>query len=210
MSLTVCWKWVYDVQDPRYVINPIQIIIQSYHIFVRGSSLDPSYSIESLLPSTALGVGVGLPSLAGRIRVPTKPLRFRPVLPLPSQLSFNSLLKPSIFSCASSPLWTLASTLTHCNIRPTISVTWALSNTGRERGDVNEGNSGADVFDVALLRAPSEPPSSVEPCELKLAKPGSRLAAVPGRRPSGLVSVELIPALMLSRLSLEKIAFNDS
>ncbi len=78
-----------------------------------------------------VGVGVGLPS-ASRLYelvlgyltlVPTKPRRFRPVLPRPSQFSFSSLPNSSILACASSLDCTPASTERHCSIRPTVSVT---------------------------------------------------------------------------------------
>ena len=64
---------------------------------------------------------------AGLNLVPTNPRLCRPVLPLPNQFNFNSFTNRSIFLCASSLLCTLASTLTHCSILPTISVTCAES-----------------------------------------------------------------------------------
>src|SRR3954452_10025675 len=118
-------------------IRPFQSIL------FRFSSL--SRSLLFTVPAL-VGVGVGLPSLSLTVstllsvlglatRVPTKPLLFLPVRPLPSQLSFNSLASSSIFSCASSPLCTDASTLTHCSIRPTVSVTCAeLESDGRAAG----------------------------------------------------------------------------
>ena len=103
-------------------------------------------SLWRLTVPCLVGVGVGLPSRAdprivdpteriGRMRVPTKPLRFLPVLPLPSQLSFNCLFSSSILICPSSPVCTEHNTLRHCNIRPTVSVTWALElSVGRAAG----------------------------------------------------------------------------
>ena len=99
---------------------------------------------------------------------PTNPFLLRPVRPRPSQFSFSVLVRSSIFSCASSPLCMLTNTLMHCNIRPTVSVTWLLSGGPPPavptelpcppvpgRGGMvglNVGSSGALVLLVARLR----------------------------------------------------------
>jgi hypothetical protein len=128
-----------------FYVRPFQSIL------LRFSSL--SRSLLFTVPAL-VGVGVGLPSLSLTVstllsviglatRVPTKPLLFLPVRPLPSQLSFNSFVSSSIFPCASSPLCTDASTLTHCSIRPTVSVTCAeLESDGRAAGgELNDSNA---------------------------------------------------------------------
>ena len=81
-----------------------------------------------------------------------------------------------------------------------------------------EANSGAERLDAARLLLPS--PRRVEPWELKLATPGSRLAAVLGRllllppalrrTPSKLSVTGLTPTLMLSRLRREKVDLRAS
>lgn len=76
-------------------------------------------------------------------------------------------------------------------------------------GEPKEGSSGAERLDVARLRPPS--PRSVEPWLLKLATPGSRLAAVLGRPVGSKVSTTgLALILMLSRLRREKVDLRAS
>lgn len=131
-----------------------------------------------------VGVGVGLPSRSfpriveptlrtGRTRVPTKPLRFRPVRPRPSQFNFNCLLSSSIFVWASSPVWIEHSTDRHCSIRPTVSVTCAevLSvglAAGGELKDWNATSCAGLLLVERLETARDLPPDakSVEACEL--------------------------------------------
>src|SRR2546421_7211578 len=137
-------------QSP-YQAGEVVYICPFQSILFRFSSL--SRSLLFTVPAL-VGVGVGLPSLSltvstllnviGRATlVPTKPLLFLPVRTLPSQLSLSSFASSSIFACASSPLWTDPSTLTHCNIRATVSVTCAeLESDGRAAGgELNDSNA---------------------------------------------------------------------
>ena len=77
----------------------------------------------------------------------------------------SALLRSSIFSCSSSPVCTLASTLTHCSMRPTVSVMrcevsdadvdrWMM--VGLDAGEENDWKTNwsglEDVFDAARLR----------------------------------------------------------
>lgn len=83
------------------------------------------------------------PRLPPGTLAPTRPLRFLPVRPLPSQFSFKPLHNSSILRWLSSSLLpvelpgvtpTLARTLMHCSIRPTVSVRrLLLSSTVRSR-----------------------------------------------------------------------------
>lgn len=90
---------------------------------------------------------------------PTNPCLCLPVLPLPSQLYFNSLFSRPIFSCASSPDCKLTSTDTHCSMRPTVSVTFALSmGCWRSKGGALGGEckcamvEAAEELDVMVVR----------------------------------------------------------
>lgn len=101
----------------------------------------------------------------GRIFAPTNPRRSRPVRPRPSQLCLSALLRISIFSCGSSSVCTLARTLTHWSMRPTVSVMrWEVSGAegrwmmvGRWAGEKDwkiNWSGFEDVFDAARLRLP--------------------------------------------------------
>lgn len=83
---------------------------------------------------------------------------------------------------------------------------------GVDAGEPKDGSSGAERFEFPRLRPPS--PRRVEPCELKLEKPGSREPAVLGRgapaTPSNVSTTGDTPTLMLSRLRREKMALSAS
>ena len=127
--------------------------------------------LPSLLPSTACPLIVLPILLTGLTRLPTKPFRFRPVLPRPSQFSFSCRLSSSSFCCGPSPDCTEHSTHRHCSIRPTVSVTCLLSvSEGRAAGGLEKdwnatscaGLLPVDKLLVALLLAPElTVPSSV-------------------------------------------------
>lgn len=130
-------------------------------VLVLAPMLMPAVVRES--PSSITG---GPPTITGRILAPTKPRRSRPVRPRPSQLCLRDLLRISIRSWAASPVCTLARTLMHCSMRPTVSVmTWEesvgprwmmvgrLLEVGGDAMDWKKrGSALEDVFEAARLR----------------------------------------------------------